>query len=67
MGVSICFVQWKFLNMLKTSHQTKRTSPYTELIQRIRQEHETDTKGYKQIQQFFLSVTHTIAWLNVLL
>ena len=27
MDVSVRFVQWKFLNMLKTSHRTERTSP----------------------------------------
>ena len=26
MGVSVRIVHWKFLNMLKTSHRTKRTS-----------------------------------------
>ena len=25
-GVSVCFVRWKVLNMLKTSNRTKRTS-----------------------------------------
>ena len=47
-GVSVRFVRWKVLNMLKTSNWTKRTSPTSpdkERIHRIGNEHTTYMNG----------------------
>ena len=41
-GISVRFVWWKVLNMLKILNRTKRTSRDKERIHRIRNEHKTD-------------------------
>ena len=60
-GVSVRFVWWKVLNMLKFQSRRNghhRTSPDRGRIHQIRNEHKTDMNG----KNGFLSVTRPLPW-----
>ena len=58
--VSVRFVRWEVLNMFKTSHRMEQTSTDKERIHRIRNRHQTNTNGHKQLKKN-LFVTHPLA------